>query len=58
MVCLFVDLGGGTPPNAAEIVKGLEEFAVISATLDPKQTTEFTGNAREQRSAHVRRQNW
>jgi len=42
MVWLFVD--PTELAHSAEIAKGLEEFAVISATLDPKQTAEFTGN--------------
>ncbi len=42
MVWLFID-----PTELAhteEIAKGLEEFYLISATLDPKQTVEFTSN--------------
>jgi len=43
MVWLFVD--PTERAHSAETAKGLEEFALISAALDPKQTAELTNNA-------------
>jgi len=42
MVWLFVN--PTELAQSAEIAKGLEEFNLISATLDPKQTAELTNN--------------